>query len=169
MMAFELRARHRSGNEFARSLAGAHAIECFKRQHSTQPQRIAAKSRRHRVIHYKQRVGLTSSAAQSAKAGHTKTKPADRVNEPPQVRPLGIKRSIKALGRSSKRRNRRLAHHSHVAGIKAVRKRIGKVIGKRNQAVTGAHNPQLRQRCWHMRGREQPRFTRAGPQSPGLF
>lgn len=169
MMAFELRARHRSGNEFARSLAGAHAIECFKRQHSTQPQRIAAKSRRHRIIHYKQRVGLTSSAAQSAKAGHTKTKPADRVNEPPQVRPLGIKRSIKALGRSSKRRNRRLAHHSHVAGIKAVRKRIGKVIGKGNQPVAGACDPQLGQRRRHMRGRDQSRLARSGPCSPSLF
>lgn len=110
-------------------------------------------------------MGLASRATQSTKIGDAQTKPADGVDEPPQVRPLDIKRSIKALGRSSKRCNRRLAHHSHVAGIKAARKRIG----KRNQAVTGAHNPQLRQRCWHMRGREQPRFTRAGPQSPGLF
>ena len=51
----------------------------------------------------------------------------------------------------------------------AVRKRIGKVIRKGHQAVTGTHNPQLRQRCRHMRGRKQPRLTRAGPQSPGLF
>ena len=77
MMAFELRARHRSGNEFARSLAGAHAIERLKRQRSTQPQRIAAKSRRHDVVHNQQRVGLTSSAAQSAQIGHTQTKATD--------------------------------------------------------------------------------------------
>ena len=53
--------------------------------------------------------------------------------------------------------------------IKAARKRIGKVIRKGHQAVTGTHNPQLRQRCWHMRGRKQPRLTRAGSQSPSLF
>ena len=114
-------------------------------------------------------MSLTRCATQSAKIGDAQTKPADGVDEPPQVRPLGIKRSIKALGRSGKRCNRRLAHHSHVTGIKAVRERIGKVVRKGHQAVTGAHNPQLRQRCWHMRGREQPRFTRAGPCSPGLF
>ena len=85
------------------------------------------------------------------------------------MRPLGIKRSIKVLGRGDKRCNRRLTHHSHVAGIKAARKRIGKVIGKRNQAVTRTHDPQLRQRRRHMRGRNKTRPTRAGPQSPGLF
>ena len=102
-MAFELRARHRSGNELARSLAGAHAIERLKRQHSTQPQRIAAKSRRHGVVHNKQRADLTSRAAQSSKVRHTQNKPADGVDEPPQVRSLGIKRSIKTLGRGGKR------------------------------------------------------------------
>ena len=43
-MALELRARHRSGNELARSITGAYTIERLERQHSTQPQRIAAKS-----------------------------------------------------------------------------------------------------------------------------
>ena len=43
-MALELRARHRSGNELARSFTGANAIERLERQRSTQPQRIAAKS-----------------------------------------------------------------------------------------------------------------------------
>ena len=168
-MALELRARDRYGNQLARSLAGAHAVERLERQHGTQTQRIAAKSRRHRVIHHKQRMGLTSSAAQSAKVRRTQTKPADRVDEPPQVRPLGIKRSIKAIGRSSKRRNRRLPHHSHVAAIKAARKRIGKVVRKGHQAVAGTYNPQQRQRRRHMRGRNKTRLTRAGPQSPGLF
>ena len=112
---------------------------------------------------------LTSGAAQSAKVGHTQTKPADGVDEPPQVRPLGIKRSIKAFGRSSKRRSRGLPHQRNIAAIKAARKRIGKVVRKGHQAVTGTHNPQLRQRCRHMRGRKQPRLTRTGPQSPGLF
>ena len=112
---------------------------------------------------------LASRAPQSTKIGHTQTKPADGVDEPPQVRPLGIKRSIKALGRGGKRCNRGLTHHNHVAGIKAARKRIGKVIGKRNQAVTGAHNPQQRQRRRHMQGRNKTRLTRAGPQSPGLL
>ena len=48
------------------------------------------------------------------------------------MRARGIKRSIKARGRGVKRCNRQLPHHSHVEGIKAVRKRIDKVIGKRN-------------------------------------
>ena len=47
-------------------------------------------------------MGLTRCAAQSAKVGNAQTKPADRVDEPPQVRPLGIKRSIKTLGRGGK-------------------------------------------------------------------
>ena len=85
------------------------------------------------------------------------------------MRPLGIKRSIKALGRGGKRRNRRLPHEHNVTGIKAARKRIGKFIGKRNQAVTGTHNTQQRQSRRHMRGRNKTRLTRAGPQSPGLF
>ena len=101
-MALELRARHRSGNELARSPTCTHAIERFEGQHSTQPQRIAAKSRRHGVVHNQQRMGLTRCAAQSAKVGNAQTKPADRVDEPPQVRPLGIKRSIKTLGRGGK-------------------------------------------------------------------
>ena len=37
-MALELRARYRSGDKLARSLAGAHAVERLERQHSTQPQ-----------------------------------------------------------------------------------------------------------------------------------
>ena len=114
-------------------------------------------------------MGLTRRPTQRTQIGHTQTKPADGINEPPQVRPLGIKRSIKAIGRSSKRRNRWLPHHSHVAAIKAARKRIGKVVRKGNQTIAGTHNPQLRQRCWHMRGRKQPRLTRAGSQSPSLF
>ena len=162
-MALELRARHRSGNEFARSLAGAHAIERLERQHGTQAQRIAAKSRRHGVVHNKQRAGLTSRAAKSAKVGHTQTKPADGVDKPPQVRPLGIKRSIKALGCGGKRLGGRRAHQRDIAAIKAARKRIGKVVRKGHQAVTGTHNLQLRQRCRHMRGRKQPRLTRIGP------
>ena len=85
------------------------------------------------------------------------------------MRLLSIKRSIKVLGRGDKRLGARIPHQHNIAAIKAVRKRTGKVIGKRNQAVTGTHNPQLRQRCRHMRGRKQPRLTRAGPQSPGLF
>ena len=76
-MALELRARHRYDNQLARSLTGTHAVECFEGQRSTQAQRIAAKSRRNRVIHYKQRMGLTSSAAQSAQIGHTQTKATD--------------------------------------------------------------------------------------------
>ena len=75
-------------------------------------------------------MGLTRRPTQRTKIGHAQSKPANGVDEPPQVRPLGIKRSIKAIGRSSKRRNRRLLHHSHVAAIKAARKRIGKVIRK---------------------------------------
>lgn len=43
-MAFELRARDRYGNQLARSITGAYAIKRLERQHSTQPQRIAAKS-----------------------------------------------------------------------------------------------------------------------------
>ena len=114
-------------------------------------------------------MGLTSSATQSAQIGHTQTKPADGVDEPPQVRTLGIKQSIKALGRSGKRLGGRRAHQRDVAAIKAARKRIGKVVRKGNQTIAGTHNPQLRQRCWHMRGRKQPRLTRAGSQSPSLF
>lgn len=85
------------------------------------------------------------------------------------MRPLSIKRSIKALGRSRKHCSRRLPNQHNIAAIKATSKRIGKVIGKRNQAVTGAHNPQQRQRRRHMRGRNKTRLTRAGPYSPGLF
>ena len=85
------------------------------------------------------------------------------------MRPLGIKRSIKALGRSGKRLGGRRAHQRDTATIKAARKRIGKVIGKRNQTIAGTYNPQQRQRRRHMRGRNQSRPTRAGPQSPGLF
>ena len=43
-MALELRARHRNGDELARSLASTHAVERLKRQRSAQPQCIAAKS-----------------------------------------------------------------------------------------------------------------------------
>ena len=168
-MAFELRARHRYGNQFARSITGTYTIERLERQRSTQPQRIAAKSRRHGVIHNQQRAGLTRRAAQSAKVGHTQTKPADGVDEPPQVRTLGIKLSIKALGRGGKRLGGRRAHQRDIAAIKAARKRIGKVVRKDNQTIAGTHIPQQRQRCWHMRGRKQPRLTRAGSQSPSLF
>ena len=114
-------------------------------------------------------MGLTSSAAQSAQIGHTQTKPADGVDEPPQVRTLDIKRSIKALGRSGKRLGGRRAHQRDIATIKAVRKRIGKVIGKRNQTIAGTYNPQQRQRRRHMQGRNKTRLTRASPCSPGLF
>lgn len=85
------------------------------------------------------------------------------------MRPASIKRSIKALRRGGKRRNRRLPHEHNVAGIKAARKRIGKVIRKGHQAIAGLHNPQHRQRRRHMRGRNKTRLTRAGPCSPGLF
>ena len=168
-MALELRARHRSGNELARSLTGAYSIERLERQRSTQPQRIAAKSRRHGVVHKQQCMGLTRRAAQSAKVGHTQTKPADGVDEPPQVRPLGIKRSIKALGRSSKRRSRGLPHQRNIAAIKAAGKHIGKVVRKGHQAIAGLHNPQHRQRRRHMRGRNKTRLTRTSPDSPVLF
>ena len=168
-MALELRARHRSGNELARSLTSTHAIERLERQHSAQPQRIAAKSRRHGVIHHEQCAGFASHATQSAKIGHTQTKPADGIDEPPQVRPLGIKRSMKTLGRGSKRIGRRRAHEHNVAAIKAVRKSIGKVVRKGNQTIAGTHNPLLRQHRRHMRGSNQSRPTRAGPCSPSLF
>ena len=85
------------------------------------------------------------------------------------MRPLGIKRSIKDLGRGGKRIGGRRARQRNIAAIKAVRKCFGKVIRKGHQAVTGTHNPQLRQRCRHMRGRNKTRLTRVGPQSPGLF
>ena len=85
------------------------------------------------------------------------------------MRPASIKRSIKALGRGGKRRNRRLPHEHNAAGIKAARKRICKVIGKHDQAIAGTHNPQQRQRRRHVRGRNKTRLTRAGPCSPGLF
>ena len=114
-------------------------------------------------------MGLTRRAAQSAKVGQTQAKATDGVHKPPQVRHLGIKRSIKALGRSCKRLGGRRSHQRDIAAIKAARKRIGKVVRKGHQAVTRTHNPQLRQRCRHMRGRKQPRLTRIGPQSPSLF
>ena len=85
------------------------------------------------------------------------------------MRHLGIKRGGKTLGRGGKRRNRRLPHEHNVAGIKAARKRIGKVIRKGHQAVTGTHNTQQRQSRRHMRGRNKARFTCAGPYGPGLF
>ena len=168
-MALELRARDRYCNQLARSLAGAHAVERLERQHGTQPQRIAAKSRRHGVVNNQQRMGLTRRPTQRTQIGHTQTKPADGVDEPPQVRTLGIKRSIKALGRSGKRLGGRRAHQRDIAAIKAARKRIDKVVRKGHQAVTGTHNPQLRQPCRHMQGRNKTRLTRAGPCSPGLF
>ena len=168
-MALELRARDRQRDELARGLAGTHAIERLKRQHGTQTQRIAPKDACHGVIHHEQRMGLAGRSTQSAQIGHTQTKPADRVDEPPQVRTFDIKRSIKALGRGSKRRNRRLPHQHHIATIKAERKRIGKVVRKSNQAITGPHNPQQRQRRRHMRASNKTRLTRAGPCSPGLF
>ena len=112
---------------------------------------------------------LTSGAAQSAKVGHTQTKPADGVDEPPQVRPLGIKRSIKAFGRSSKRRSRGLPHQRNIAAIKAAGECIGKVVRKGHQAIAGLHNPQHRQRRRHMRGRNKTHLTRAGPCSPDFF
>ena len=168
-MALELRARHGGGYELAWSLTGAHTVERFERQYGTQTQRIAAKDGSHRVVNDEQRTCLASRASQSTKTGHTQTKPADGVDKPPQVRPLGIKRAGKALGRGGKRCGRRLIHHSHIAGIKAARKRFGKVIRKGHQAVTGTHDSQQRQRCRHMRGRNKTRLARTGPQSPGLF
>ena len=68
------------------------------------------------------------------------------------MRPLGIKRSMKTLGRGSKRIGRRRAHEHNVAAIKAVRKRFGKVIRKGHQAVTRTHNTQQRKRCRHVPG-----------------
>lgn len=168
-MALELRARHRSGNELARSPTCTHAIERFERQRSTQPQRIAAKSRRHGVVNNQQRMGLTRRPTQRTQIGHTQTNPADGVNEPPQVRTLGIKRSIKTLGRCSKRISRRRTHQRDITAIKAARKRFGKVIRKGHQAVTGTHDSQQRQRCRHMPGSDKTRLTRAGSQSPGIF
>ena len=168
-MPLQLRARHRSGNELARSLTGAHAVERLERQRSAQPQWIAAKCRRHGVVHNQQRAGLTSRASQGAQIGYTQTKPADGVDEPPQVRPLDIKRSIKALGRASKRRSHGLPHQRKIAAIKAAGKRIGKVIRKGHQAIAGLQNPQHRQRRRHMRGRNKTRLTRTSPCSPGLF
>ena len=85
------------------------------------------------------------------------------------MRPASIKRSIKALGCSSKRRNRRLPHEHNVAGIKAASKRIGKVVRKGHQAIAGPHDPQQRQCRRHMRGRNKTRLTRTSPYSPGLF
>lgn len=168
-MALELRACHRYGNQLARSITGAYTIERLERHHGTQPQRIAAKSRRHGVVNNQQRMGLTRRPTQRTQIGHTQAKPADGVNEPPQVRPLGIKRSIKALGRSGKRLGGRRAHQRDIAAIKTARKRIGKVVRKGNQAIAGTHNPQLRQCRRHMQGRNKTRLTRASPCSPGLF
>ncbi len=85
------------------------------------------------------------------------------------MRSLGIKRCIKTLGRSGKRLGARIPHQHNIAAIKAARKRIGKVIGKRNQTIAGTYNPQLRQRRRHMRGRNKTHPTRADPCSPGLF
>ena len=85
------------------------------------------------------------------------------------MRTVSIKRNIKALGRGSKRRSRRLPHQRNIAAIKAAGKRIGKVIRKGHQAITGLHNPQHRQRRRHMRGRNKTRLTRTSPCSPGLF
>ena len=85
------------------------------------------------------------------------------------MRPLGIKRSIKAFGRSSKRRSRRLPHERNIAAIKAAGKCIGKVVRKGHQAIAGLHNPQHRQRRRHMRGRNKTRLTRTSPDSPVLF
>ena len=131
-MALKLRARHRRRHKLARSPTGTHTIKGLERQHGSQAQRIAAKDACHSVIHHEECTGITSRAAQSTKIGHAQAKPANGVNEPPQMRARGIKRSIKARGRGVKRCNRQLPHHSHVEGIKAVRKRIDKVIGKRN-------------------------------------
>ena len=110
-----------------------------------------------------------SRTSQSAQVGHTQTKPADGVDEPPQVRSLSIMRSFKALGRGSKRRSRRLPHKHNIAAIKSASKRFGKVIREGHQAVTGTHDTQQRQSRRHMRGRNQSRLTRTGPQSPSLF
>ena len=85
------------------------------------------------------------------------------------MQPLGIKRSIKALGRGSKRIGGPRAHQRDIAAIKAARKRIDKVVRKGHQAVTRTHNTQQRQSRRHMRGRNKTRLTRAGPYSPGLF
>lgn len=114
-------------------------------------------------------MGLTRRPTQRTQIGHTQAKPADGVDEPPQVRTLSVKRAGKATGRGGKRIGGRRAHQRDIAAIKAVRKRIGKVIGKRNQEIAGTYNPQLRQRRRHMRGRNKSRPSRAGPYSPGLF
>lgn len=42
-MALKLRARHRSGDEFARRNAGTHTVECLERKHGAQTQRVAPK------------------------------------------------------------------------------------------------------------------------------
>lgn len=112
---------------------------------------------------------LASRAAQGTKIGHTQAKPADGIDEPPQMRPAIIKRSIKALGRGGKRRSRRLPHQRNIAAIKTAGKRIGKVVRKGHQAIAGPHDPQHRQRRRHMRGRNKTRLTRTSPYSPGLF
>ena len=114
-------------------------------------------------------MGLTRRPTQRTKIRHTQTKPADGVDEPPQVRTLSVKRAGKATGRRSKRLDRRLPHHHNIAAVKSARKRIGKIVRKGHQAVTGTHNPQQRQRRRHMQGRNKTRLTRAGPYSPGLF
>lgn len=168
-MSFELRTRYRSGDKLARSSAGTHAVERLERKNGTQAQRIAPKDTSHGVVNHKQCMGLTSRATQRAQIGHAQSKTANRVNEPPQVRSLDLKRSIKALGRRSKRRNRRFPHEHNVEGIKAASKRIGKIVCKGYQAIPRLHNPQLRQRCRHMRGRNKTHLTRAGPCSPDFF
>ena len=76
-MALELRARDRSGNELAWSLTGTHTVERLKGQHSTQPQRIAAKDVSHGVVHNQQRMGLTRRPTQRTQIGHTQAKATD--------------------------------------------------------------------------------------------
>ena len=168
-MALELRACDRRRHKLARRVTGAHAIERLERQYGTQTQGIAAKDGSHRVINDEQRMDHASRAAQSAKVGHTQAKATDGVDEPPQVRPLGIKRSIKAFGRGGKRRSRRLPHQHNIAAIKTASKRFGKVIRKGHQAVTGMHDTQQRQSRRHMLGSDKTRLTRTSPCSPVLL
>ena len=168
-MALELRACDRRRHKLARRVTGAHAIERLERQYGTQTQGIAAKDGSHRVINDEQRMDHASRAAQSAKVGHTQAKATDGVDEPPQVRPLGIKRSIKAFGRGGKRLGARIPHPHNIAAIKAARKRISKVVRKGHEAVTGTYNPQQRKRRRHMLGSDKTRLTRTSPCSPVLL
>ena len=159
-MALELRARHRSGNELARCLTSTR--DRTRRATARHPSAAdRTKDAEHRVIYHEQRACLANRATQSTSRAHA-DQTRQWVDEPPQVRPLGIKRAGKATGRRSKHLDRRLPHHHNIAASNPLANASAKSSAKGHGRSPGLIIPNRDSAAGTCGGRNR-RASRAGP------